>query len=189
MELKEELDYIERIKAGEIDLYSYFVTTYSASIYQLIYQIIYSQEVTEELVQDTFLKGFQSLHKYKGKGLFYTYLYRIAYNIAISHVRRKKQTVVWIDDELIKDVSEEKMSQLFDSSLNEKEDKISLLEKAIVLLSAEERALVLFYYYENKKIEEIASIIGVSNSLIKTRLFRIRKKLVVLYEKVKNEKR
>ena len=72
MNNQDELNYIERILAGETNLYSHFVNSYSNSIYSLIVRIVLTSEDAEELTQDSFLKAFKKLDSFKGDCSFST---------------------------------------------------------------------------------------------------------------------
>ncbi|MCS2714378.1 sigma-70 family RNA polymerase sigma factor [Bacteroides thetaiotaomicron] len=91
MEQKDESYYIERILDGETEYFSVFLDRYSRPLYTLVVQIVGCPEDAEELLQDIFLKAFRNLNRYKGECRFSTWIYRIAYNTAISATRKKKQ--------------------------------------------------------------------------------------------------
>ena len=80
----EETQYIARILNGDTEAFSVFLDRYSRPLYVLIVQIVGCPEDAEELVQDVFLKAFRCLDSYKGECRFSTWLYRIAYNAAVS---------------------------------------------------------------------------------------------------------
>ena len=93
--------YIQRILNGEKEVFGLLVNTYSQQVFQLIVRIVRNQEDAEELAQDCFMKAFRTLDKFKGECQFSTWLYRIAYNTAISAVRKKKQEFLYIDEKTI----------------------------------------------------------------------------------------
>lgn len=96
MEQKDESYYIERILDGETEYFSVFLDRYSRPLYTLVVQIVGCPEDAEELLQDIFLKAFRNLNRYKGECRFSTWIYRIAYNAAISATRKKKQEFLYI---------------------------------------------------------------------------------------------
>lgn len=178
MEQKDEMYYIKRILEGETELFSVFLDRYSRPLYSLIVQIVGCPEDAEELVQDAFLNAFRHLSNYKGDCKFSTWLYRIAYNVAVSATRKKKQEVFYIEENTINNVPD----AIVDEGLlvDENEEKISRLSTAIGRLGTEEIALITLFYYENKSLEEIGEILKISVSNAKVRLHRTRKKLYVL---------
>ena len=89
MEQKDESYYIKRILDGETEYFSVFLDRYSRPLYTLVVQIVGCPEDAEELLQDIFLKAFRNLNRYKGECRFSTWIYRIAYNAAISATRKR----------------------------------------------------------------------------------------------------
>ena len=162
--------YIWRTLNGETAAFGQLVEQYSQRIFLLVLRIVRCREDAEELTQDVFLKAFRHLNTFKGDSSFSSWLYRIAFNTAISFVRKKKMEFVY---------SEEKfMDNLLDT--DEEADLMEKLEKIIPLLPPEEVALLTLYYTDNRNIEEIALILSQTTSNIKVKLFRIRKKLYTL---------
>lgn len=178
MEKKEETQYIKQILNGETELYAYFLDRYSRPVFSLVVQIVSSTQDAEELVQDVFLKAFNSLHTYRGDSAFSTWLHRIAYNVSIGATRKRKQEFAYIDEKAIDNVPDETADSLLFPT--DDEERIAKLMQAIDRLKAEERALITFFYYQEKSIEEIAVITKISAANVKVRLHRIRKKLYVI---------
>jgi RNA polymerase sigma-70 factor (ECF subfamily) len=178
MESYSDTYYVRRVQAGDTASFNCLLDRYSRPVHSLIFRLVRNKEDAEELTQDVFMKVFRSLGAFKGESSFSTWIYKIAYHTAISEIRKKKYEFLAIDDTLIADVPEEKLSGTFDTD-NESE-AISRLNRALAKLLPDEQAIILFYYTEEKKVEDIASITGLSLSNVKTRLHRIRKKLLVL---------
>lgn len=178
MEHVDENIYIKRILDGETELFAYFLDRYSRPLYSLIVQVVSSPEDAEELLQDAFLKAFQSLGSYRGGSSLSTWLYRIAYNKAISATRKRKYECHYIEESVINNVSDEEADQVL--VLSDNEEQILSLSHAIARLGADEKALITLFYYEEKTIEEIALILALTQANVKVRLHRVRKKLFVL---------
>lgn len=173
----DEAHIIHRILEGETSLYEYFLDKYSQQVFVLIVRIVENQEDAEELTQDTFLKAFEHLSSFKAESSFSTWIYRIAYNTAISATRKKKYDIFAMDDTLLANISDQQV----DNALNdEDEEQIRKLNNAINKLDTDERALITLFYDEEKSISEAALILGLTESNAKVKLHRIRKKLYVL---------
>ena len=178
MELYSDAYYIERIVVGDTGCFACLLDKYSRPVHSLILKMVRNKEDAEELAQDVFMKVFRNLPSFKADCSFSTWIYRIAYNTAISELRRKKQEFVAIEESQISNVSEEAVSELLGSvSPTEQLDR---LEAALTLLPPDERALILLFYMKEKMVEELTVITGFSASNIKVKLHRIRKKLFVL---------
>jgi RNA polymerase sigma-70 factor (ECF subfamily) len=178
MDNQEEIKIIQRICAGETNLFSILLHRYSSDIFSLIVRIVSSKEDAEELTQDVFLKAFKKLNSFKGKSSFLTWLYRIAYNTSISATRKNKQTFFYFDETMMHNISDKNVDALF-----EKEDDENLLGKlhlSLKKLDVEETMLITLYYLKGKKINDIAAIMNVSADNVKIKLYRVRKKLYFL---------
>ena len=173
----DETHIIHRILKGETSLYEYFLDKYSQQVFILIIRIVENQEDAEELTQDTFLKDFEHLSSFKAESSFSTWIYRIAYNTAISATRKRKQELIVMDSAMLMNISDQ---QIDDALNDESEERVGKLNKAIKKLDAEERALISLFYNEEKTIGEIALILGLTESNAKVKLHRIRKKLYIL---------
>ena len=184
MEQQNEIECIRRIVEGETEQFSYFLQRYSRPIHSMILRIVSCREDAEELTQDTFIKAFKKLETYKGDCSFSTWLYRIAYNTAISATRKKRITFPVQDENLINNVPDDAVDILLN---NEKDEEVmQKLEQAIDMLNSEERALITLYYMDEKSIIEVASILQFTPDNVKVKLYRVRKKIYAL---VKNENR
>lgn len=182
MELYSDTYYIHRIQKGDAACFACLLDKYSRPVYSLIYKVVRNREDAEELTQDVFIKIFKHLSSFNETCSFSTWLYRIAYNVAISATRKRKYEYLSIDDALIHNVSEKEVEELLGRTDDMR--RIQLLEAALELLPAEERALILLFYTEEKTVEEITQISGLTKSNVKTKLFRIRKKLFVLLKEM-----
>ena len=174
----EETRYIARILDGETEYFSVLLDRYSRPLYSLIVQIVGCSEDAEELVQDVLLKAFRNLSNYKGECLFSTWIYRIAYNTAISATRKKKQEFFYVDENTINNVPDDKADDIL--CLTDDEERIAKLIHAIDRLTAEEKALITLFYYEERSMEEISEILKLSSGNVKVKLHRTRKKIYLL---------
>lgn len=180
-----ELDdtyYIRKILDGDIDYFSRLVNRYSQRVYLLIVKIVRRKEEAEELTQDVFVKVFQVLHTFKGDCRFSTWLYRVAYNTAISAIRKKRHEFLYIEEQTIENVLDKKVRETLENDTNE--EQLQKLEKAVEQLFPEEQGLIGLFYTDEHSIEEIAGITGLTGSNIKVKLHRIRKKLYVIMEEM-----
>ncbi len=176
--LHNEKELIERITRGEIELFAHIAEHYAQAVHTLVVRIVGNREDAEEVTQDIFLRIFDNLALFNFKCAFSTWLYRIAYNHAISFTRRKRLPHYPIDDNRLRSVSDDYVEQM--EAVVDNERQIESLTQAITRLDAEERALITLFYYEERSVEECAEIMSQSENNIKVRLHRIRKKLYIL---------
>lgn len=178
MELYTDTYYIERIQAGDTASFACLLDKYSRPVHSLILKVVRNREDAEELAQDVFVKVYRNLSSFKGDSSFSTWIYRIAYNTAISETRKKKQEFLAIEESVINNVSEEVVAEALgrtDTSV-----QLNKLDTALTQLPPDERGIILLFYMKEKTIDDIAEITGLSTSNVKVKLHRIRKKLFVI---------
>ena len=183
MEQKDDIYYIEKILSGQTNNFSFIVEKYKDIVFSIALKVLRNREDAEEMAQESFIKAYKSLHTFKGNAKFSTWLYRITYNNCISEVRKKKLKYVSTDDVQIPD-------EPADMNLDgiPEENRAKYIKAALEKLPEVEYTLVLLYYFEDKSIEEIAKITRISESNVKVKLFRARKKLyAILNEMLKEE--
>ncbi len=167
--------YIQKVKAGEADAFRFLVERHKTIVYNIVLQITRNKEDTEEVAQDVFLKAYQSLDSFKGDSKFSTWLYRIAYNMGISKVRKKKLPVSSIEDY---ELADDEIKQVYDDfELIESSDKKRYIKKAIDQLSPEDSMVITLYYLNERTIDEISELTDMGKSNVKVRLHRARKKM------------
>ena len=178
---KEEAHIIQEILNGKTEQYEYFLDRYGQQVFVLVDRIVSCQEDAEELTQDVFLKAFQQLSSFKAESSFSTWIYRIATNLAISAVRKKRNDVLRLDDSVFANLSDIQVDEALE---DESEEQMERLQQAMNQLEVDERALITLYYLEEKPLAEVAFILGMTEGNAKVKLHRIRKKLYVL---IKNQ--
>ena len=171
--------YVEKIRDGEIACFAPLLERYSKQVFSLVVRIVGNKEDAEELAQDVFVKAYSSLSSFRGECSFSTWIYRIAYNIAISATRKKARDFVPVDENSVMDIVDETDEIVFEDS-DSGSMRFVYLNHALDELSPEDRALITLFYKEGWLIGEIAVITGLTETNVKTKIFRIRKKLFVL---------
>lgn len=149
---------------------------YSPRVFALVVRIVECQEDAEEITQDVFMKAYSALARFNGRSSFSTWLYRIAYNEAVSHMRKPRHQLTLIDEATLRSVSDSRVDAWFSSD----DPRLEALPAAIDRLSVEERALLAFHYFEGMPLKESAALMGIGESAAKVRLMRTRKKLYLL---------
>lgn len=150
---------IERVLEGDTRRYEEIIERYDKKVFALISGIIPNREDVEELVQDTFLQAFRNLERFNGESSFATWLYRIAYNTAVSAARKTRHDHTSIDTVQLSDIDEADIDRALDD---------------------EERTLLTLFYTDGKTLAETAVIMGITEGNAKVRLHRTRKRLYIL---------
>lgn len=182
MDANNDLYNIKKVLEGDTAAFSGILQRYSNRIFAVIVRIVGCREDAEELTQDVFMKVFSSLKQYKGNSEFSTWIYRIAYNTAMSYTRKQRKEIPYIDESLYENISEEEVDALFNRTDNS--EKIEQLEQSVARLTGEEKALLSLFYTDMRPINEIAEITGLTETNVKTKLHRIRKKLYIIMSEI-----
>lgn len=187
MEQEQDSICIKKVLGGDRNAYAYLVDKYKTMVFTLALQITKDREEAEEVTQDTFIKAFQSLKGFQGKAKFSSWLYRIVYNTAISNLRKKEKGRISLDETNIDEALYLESKKNHESlSLAERQ---KYLELALDSLDKDERMFIILYYYEERELDEIAQIAGITKTNTKVRLFRARKKILLVLEKYLKEEK
>jgi RNA polymerase sigma-70 factor (ECF subfamily) len=173
--------FIDQVLSGNTGAYTRIVDLHKDKAFNLAYRICCNREEAEEVAQDAFLKAYRSLAAFQRKSSFSTWLYRIVYNTAVSHVRSRKKDVLSLED-FPADAVDFSGTGITDEEA-ETEYRKSLVNFAFRKLGEEERSLISLHYYEEMSIEEIAEVTGISKANVKVKLFRARQKMYSVLEK------
>jgi len=174
MNKTDDIYYIEAVRNGNVQAFSFLIEKYQKLVYTLALKLLKKPEEAEEMAQDTFIKAFQKLDSYEGKSKFSTWLYSITYNACISELRKRRIEFKSLDDRQISD--------------QKKEDQEKYLNLALEKLPEDDQVLVTLYYYESQSMDEISQITGLTVSNIKVKIHRARKRMyTILHEMLKEE--
>lgn len=180
----DERRWIADCLAGRTDAFGPLVLRYQDRLYHAALRIADTPEDAYDVVQDAFLNAYQSLASFKGDAEFFTWLYRIAFNAAISQKRKKKATASLDTGRNGKPVAEpvdESHGVRPGDAMEQGEDEAKL-HAAIRRLSTEHRAVLVMKDLDGLKYEDIAEAMGVPIGTVRSRLHRARLELRALLE-------
>lgn len=170
-----DLEIIGSILDGNTIHYSVLVDRYRDMVFSLVLKVVKNREEAEEAAQDTFLKAYHALPGFKHEARFSTWLFRIAYNTAVSRTRKKRIVTEAIDDRLVENYSVDEVRE--NAEQLDRQQQISLMKSTLMTLPEDEQMLISLFYQNQQSIEEIGVITGLSVSNVKVKLHRIRKKI------------
>lgn len=183
-ENKQVNDWLNKAILGEKAGIEYLVNTYKDLAYTIAKGIVLNNEDAEEVVQDSFMKAFSSLHKFKRASKFSTWLYRIVYNTAITKIKNRKLSTVGMDQQPENEQYAVAENHGWDLLKNKERKKYVSL--ALNRLSKEDRVVITLYYIGEMTIAEICEILSAGKSAIKMRLLRGRTQLEEEFELLLN---
>ncbi|MCC6418414.1 MAG: sigma-70 family RNA polymerase sigma factor [Gemmataceae bacterium] len=175
---------------GRADAFGVLVARYQDRLYNTVYRLLDNAEDAQDVVQEAFLSAYQSLDTFKGDSQFYTWLYRIAFNTAIS-LKRKQRVVLSLhtarDNGGVEPLDASEFNQP-DHALEKQEEERRVL-RALNRLSPEHRAVLIMKDMDGQKYEAIADILRVPIGTIRSRLHRARLELRELLEREEEQGR
>ncbi|MFQ5650100.1 MAG: RNA polymerase sigma factor [bacterium] len=174
-------DLIKKAIDGDEAAYKQLLESYRGAIFNLLYKMVRNKEETEDLVQEAFMKAFNALPSFNEDYAFSTWLYKIAINNCIDHMRRKKLKTYSInkpvqskDGELDREFPDTSMSP--DKHVLS-EERTQLIETAIDELPENYKIAIILRHTQEKSYEEIAEILNIPLGTVKARIFRAREML------------
>ncbi len=165
---------IQKILKGDTSSFGYFVDTYQDMAMTIAFRVCENKQDAEDIVQNAFVKAFHNLHTFRSDSKFSTWFYRIVYNTAITETRGTTYNTTFVD---YKGIDTDSSFSEFDTMniLEEKERK-EMVNKALGKIPKDERVLLSLYYLDDNSVKEIAAITGLTDTNIKVKLFRARKR-------------
>jgi RNA polymerase sigma-70 factor (ECF subfamily) len=167
---------IKQVKDGDQNAYSEIVEIYKDKVFQLCYRMIGNIHEAEDLAQEAFIRAYINIDSYHMDKKFSTWLYRIATNLSIDRIRKKKPDV-FLDAE-VKGTDGLTMYSQFAADVNTPEHEVESLElqqtvqEEILKLPDIYRAVIVLKYIEELSLKEISHILDLPVSTIKTRMHR-----------------
>lgn len=181
---------IDECLKGQTAAFGELVRRYQDRLFNTVYRLVDSAEDAQDVVQEAFLHAYQSLDRFKRDSQFFTWLYRIAVNLAISLKRKQRTAVRWHGDR----EGQRSVPEPFDASelsqpdqALERADEERRIQAALNRLSPEHRAVLILKDLEDQKYETMAEILQLPIGTIRSRLHRARLELREVLEKTEGQ--
>ena len=187
--LPSDAELVLRCQRGEMAAFEELVNRYREKVYGLAYGMARNEPDAQDIRQETFVRAWQSIDRFRGQSAFYTWLYRIATNLAIDMMRKKSRglTVPLDTPEGARPIE----AQMADgpkgrlpSDEAQRSDLRQAIDRAMAALSPEHRAVVLLKDFEGMEYKDIAKVVGCSMGTVMSRLFYARRHLQRLLKDV-----
>jgi RNA polymerase sigma-70 factor (ECF subfamily) len=183
-------DLVRRTLAGESGAFDGLVRAHERGIFNLMLRMVRDRETARDLTQDLFVKVHRSLPKYDPRYPFTSWLYRVATNLCIDHIRRRRLQTVSLDAPVRFGDGEEAPREFPDDSCNpaadaEQADRARMLAAAMAELPEAQRLVLELRHQRDLSYDEIALVLGAPLGTVKARIHRgreaLRKTLVRRY--------
>jgi RNA polymerase sigma-70 factor (ECF subfamily) len=190
--LDSDIELLDRIGSGDDKAFDMLVERYREMVYLLAYRMAGHQEIALDISQEVWIKVFKSLGRFRRESAFKTWLYRLATNQAITHLRKLgrqggklppaeeplQEPGVALDGVMVSDKYELEAEP--DPGLKE------AIKRAIEQLPPKQRAVFVLKFYRGLRHEEIASMLNRSVGAVKANYFHALKKLAIYLEPYKD---
>lgn len=173
---------VERVQHGDVAAFDKLVIKYRERIYGVIYNLTSNKEDSFDLSQEAFIKAFQSIGRFKGNSSFFTWLYRIAVNTTLSHLKKNRHRRFLSYENITEEAaSGELMDVLASKTSTDKPTLIKELQhklnEALQTLSVKHRTVLVLFEIDNLSHQEIAEIMNCSVGTVRSRLHYAKKQL------------
>ena len=180
--MNDEQKLIEQAKAGNQQAFTTLVNTYQPKVMKIISRYVHDYTEIQDLAQETFLKAFNALDKFRGDSQFYTWLYRIAVNTTLTHMKRNRYRRFFSFETLQEEGISDEFVAAFSSGaesdkptfLKELQEK---LNEALQKLSPKHRTVVVLFEIEGLSHQEIADVMKCSEGTVRSRLHYAKQQL------------
>ncbi|MDQ3197909.1 MAG: sigma-70 family RNA polymerase sigma factor [Chthoniobacterales bacterium] len=179
-----EIELVQRAQAGDTEAFDQLVSRFRTRVFGMIYNMVHNEQDAWDLAQDSFLKAWKSIARFRGQSSFYTWIYRIVMNVTIDWLRKKqvKGGGAEFDDAIqLKEIDPGARTVPHADALPHErmqhQEIRGRIDAAIAQLSPEHRAVILMKEMEDMQYHEIAESLGCSIGTVMSRLFYARKKL------------
>jgi len=174
MDPRNDLELIQEFKNGNDKAFNLLVLRYQEKIYWVVRRLLPDHDEADDVVQDVFVKVYRSLNSFKGDSSFYTWLYRIAVNLSLNEIRRKKTRRTFSLDD---GVMQHEATDPLPIEKMEQEERTRLIKAAIERLPDKQKKVFVLRYYEELPYEEISKILKTSVGGLKANYFHAVKKI------------
>ena len=168
-------DYARLSRQGDRVAFSELVRRYQDRIYRFVMRMVRSREDALDLTQETFVRAWQALPQWRPEAAINTWLFQIARNLAIDHLRRRKSVHFVSDDAAGIDLPQERPGP---EAQAQTAQQYRLLEAALQQIAPEHREIMLLREVEGLSYDEIAQVLAINPGTVKSRIARARHALL-----------
>jgi len=178
----DESNLVQACREGRVEAFGELVTRCQGRLYPMVLRLVGSPEDAQDVLQDAFVLGFERLHQFQGGSTFFTWIYRIAVNVALSRLRRSRARRLlrlparpgWAAASF--DPPDDSPASV-PSHEAERAEREAIVEAALDALDPDHRAVVVLKDFEGRRYDEIADLLEIPVGTVRSRLHRARHQL------------
>jgi len=163
---------VELSQGGDQSAFEILFTTFKTRLHHSLFKVLRNYHETEDIVQQAFLRAWEKIDTFKGNSNFYTWLYRIGFNLAITKINSSRE--MQLDESFESTLSS---SSNIEDTLEDKELYVTV-KNLLDEIPEEQRTAYVLCEVDTKNYEEIAQITGVPVGTVRSRIFRARQYLM-----------
>ena len=172
---------VQACREGQIEAFGTLVRRHQDRLYPTIVRLLGSPEDAQDVLQDSFIRAFEKLDQFHGESSFYTWIYRIAVNLALSDYRKRRhrrpdRSIHHDKSRLAADPADESPETDPSWSL-ERVERESIVQAALNQLGPDHRAVVVLKDFDGRRYEEISALLSIPVGTVRSRLHRARSEL------------
>ncbi len=176
--------WVAAAKAGDRRAFGHLVEAYQQRVYAIAFGILRQRDDAWDVAQEAFVKAYRSLDRFQEQSAFYTWLYRIVYNLSIDGLRdrfRRSRVDMTEDHKIEQALLDQGRSVLQDpGKMVDRRELKEVLHCAMLKLSDKHRAIIVLREVQALSYDEMAEVLGISKGTVMSRLFHARKNLQAL---------
>ena len=175
-EADSDMAIVRQVQAGDVAAFDRLIVKYRERVFGILYNMTSNREDAADLTQDAFIKAFQSINRFGGQSSFFTWLYRIAINSTLSHLRKSRLRSFFSLETIDQDapVSRELIAALTDKTGADRDTFVHELQEklneAMQKLSIKHRTVVTLFEVDGLSHQEIAEVMNCSVGTVRSRL-------------------
>jgi len=184
---REDYDLVQMAIAGSQPAYTDLMNRYKTSVFHHMLKMVNNRDDAADLTMEAFSKAFRKLSSYAPHYAFSTWLFRIAINNAIDHIRKKKLHLLSIDDPIEPDSDTDYSDNIRANAPNPEEQymhsqKVQMMRQVMGRLSQKYRLMIELRYFEELSYEEISNELEIPLGTVKAQLYRAKEMLYELLQ-------
>lgn len=178
---------VQRALEGKQAAFTELMARYKEPVYHTLYKMLSSREDANDLTQEAFAKAFRKLHLYTPTFAFSTWLFKIAINNCIDHIRKRRLQMLSIDEPIENDGKQDYSDNLRANTLNPEQhfirkQRVDVMRKLLSKLSPKYRLMLELRFFEELTYQEIANELGIPLGTVKAQLYRAKELLYGLLD-------
>ncbi|MCB0465600.1 MAG: sigma-70 family RNA polymerase sigma factor [Aequorivita sp.] len=175
MTTDQETSIVNQIIGGDTQAFALLVDRYKNLVFTLAIRMLKNREEAEEVSQDTFIKVYKALPKFKGDSKLSTWVYKVAYNTCLDRIKKNKRRFNEVAIDSFKDFQLKTIDNAFDAM--EIAEQQQTIQDCLQQLASKDSFLLSLFYFEELSLEEISKVVNMEANTVKVNIHRARKRL------------